>query len=67
MLNEMSLLPLDQCNQMGSNKAHKEKFLINRALIAPNTSDSLGNCRSVRTLLPVVSVKHETQDPSPSE
>lgn len=24
MLNEMSLLPLDLCNQMGSNKAHNE-------------------------------------------
>lgn len=36
MLNEKSLLPMaavDLCNQMGSNKAQKEKLLFNRALI----------------------------------
>lgn len=51
-LNEMSLLPLDLYKQMGSNKAHKEKLLINRTLVPQNVSGSLGDCGMCKNSFP---------------
>lgn len=47
-LNEMSLL----YKQMGSNKAYKEKLLINRTLIPQNVSGSLGDCGMCKNSFP---------------